>query len=231
MRGTESEVPGMAGEVLAQVESEPAGLIQTLDAGLTKREQAEALDAEALELCGQIVRAARGWARLGHIAFQMEQTRGWEELGFRSQADWMMGLQQRSGYGRSSVYRFKKLVERLLPDISVCDLEKMEPGNAGFLSGEVCSSSVRRDPEVIQAAQASRETSKLREFVMGKHPSQHIEEKHEEHCYFPLSAWEVIESEMEFTRIEEGAEMTFVEIVEKWASEREEARRMVKGRA
>jgi hypothetical protein len=206
-------------------------LIQTLDAGLTKREQAEALDVEALELCGQLVTAVRCWARLGEIAYDMERTRGWEDLGFHSWSAWMMELQVRSGYKRSSVYRFKKLVERLLPDISVSDLEKMEPGNAGFLAGEVCSSSVRRDPEVIQAAQASRETTKLREFVIGKHPGQAIEEQHAEHLYFPLSAWEIIEAEVERTREEEDEpEMKLADVLENWANERREAREMAKGR-
>jgi hypothetical protein len=236
VESAEAQRAGEAGSVVTGYGDSP-GVVEAVveEQALTKREQAEARHAEALDLCNKLAGAKETiqmcWARLGYLAFIVDRDRDWEQLRFHSFADWVMKLEKASSYGRSSIYKFKEIVSILLPDIPLKTLEYVHPGNAGFLAYDVKSSCVRKDPVVLEQAQSDRGTAKLFKMVTKAYPDQLIERKHFETLAWEESGWKLIEAEVERTREEEDEpEMKLADVLENWANERREAREMAKAR-
>jgi len=115
--------------------------------------------------------------------------------------------------------------------VAPADLAGMEIGNAKMLVG--VSSSVRQDPEVIEAAKGGRHTRKLRDIVRAKYPDQLIEETHVLKVAFEMSAWEnTVAPEIEAYRAEnEDPGMSLAAVIEGMCIERRLTRSLEKGLA
>jgi hypothetical protein len=225
-----------AGSVVTGYGDSP-GVVEAVveEQALTKREQAEARHAEALDLCNKLAGAKETiqmcWARLGYVAFVVDRDKDFLQLGLNSFGEWAMKLENDSTYGRSSIYKFKEIVSILLPDIPLDKLECVHPGNAGFLAFDVKSSSVRKDPVVLQQAQSDRGTTKLFKMVTKAFPDQLIERKHFETLAWAESAWSLIAAEVERTREEEDEpEMKLADVLELWANHRREGREIAQSK-
>jgi hypothetical protein len=171
---------------------------------LTAQERAEAHDSRVREI-NRIVRES--WSELAAICIQVRDRQEWKllqcltldiERPFSSFDDWLLDA---APVCRATAYKGMGILSVLAKDLAPEEIAGIEIGNASILAYEVSSPSVRRDPEVIEAAKSGRHSKKLRDVVMQKYPNQHLENIVEKKLVFSRSAWEKIEAAYDAYRL------------------------------
>jgi hypothetical protein len=110
----------------------------------------------------------------GLILFHVEQRRLWAYLSdptgqpFTSMEAWMCSSTE---YSRRDCFYAKEAAKQLMPDIPIEDLQQISRVNVEVL--RTLSKLVRRNPEIISAAQALPERE-FRAKLMQDHPEQHV---------------------------------------------------------
>lgn len=151
------------------------------------------------------------WSELAAICIQVRDKELWRMLPakFHSFDDWLIDA---APCCRATVYKGMGVLSVIAKDLSPQEIAGIEIGNAILLSQ--VSSSVRRDPEVIQAAKSGRSSNKLREIVRTKYPNQHVEAIVEKKLHFTTSQWEKIEAAHEAYKLTD--EMASLETFLEW---------------
>ena len=162
---------------------------------ITPREKAIAYDHRVREI-DRVVRES--WSELAAICIQVRDKELWRllrprpDVTFHSFDDWLLDA---APVCRATVYKGMGILSTLAKDLTPEQISGIEIGNAALLAH--VSSSVRRDPEVIEAASGGRHSKKLRDVVRTKFPEQHIETIVEKKLHFTSSQWDKIESAYE----------------------------------
>ncbi len=182
---------------------------------VTSEERAQAYDSRVREI-DRIVRES--WSELASICIQVRDRALWKLVlrptldvePFKDFDDWLLDA---APVCRSTVYKGMGILSVLAKDLTPEQIAGIEIGNASILAYEVSSPSVRRDPEVIEAARSGRHSKKLREVVMRKYPNQAIENVVERKLRFTRSQWEVIDSAWDVFKITDPSASleTFIE--------------------
>lgn len=159
------------------------------ESDLTPLERAQARDGYVR----QFERQFSDWTEIAKVCIEVEHDQDYKLLGFHSWNAWLLDAAPRS---RSYIYlvvgRYKEL-----NDIPEEKLAQMPLGSAGIL--KQLSPAVRKDPEVIEAAQESPKA--LRKCLEKEYPMQHIEPIVEQRLRFTMSQWNKIESAWEAYKV------------------------------
>lgn len=146
------------------------------------------------------------WTGIAKVCVDVERDRDWETLGYHSFEAWLVGAAPRS---RSYLYLVIGRYKELSVDIPEADLAQISLGSAGVL--RQLSSKIRRDPEVIEAAQ--KPPKEFRESLRASHPDQHVEPIVTVKLHFPMSLWLAISERFEIFQITDPSATltTFIE--------------------
>jgi len=162
----------------------------------------------------------------GLIAVTFERRRLWEYIdGCHSFDSWMSHRPDASRSTMYAAWRAAKELENDVPDLSGIPRDTVET-----LRG--ISSSVRREPEVIEAAK-TKTPAEFVEHIQENHPNQHIERRKPLKFNFSESQSKVIEQGIKFATDnlgarsrEEAMEMAMAEAMEQWPFDVAAERRM-----
>jgi hypothetical protein len=163
-------------------------------------ERAKTRFAEAVSIARQLAEAERSWVRLTRLLWLMERDGDFKRLGFDSVNACIMEIEALTGYGRSSIYAFRKLYEE-------CSRNGVAVPEMPLSSGHVFKqlpAQLQRDPQVIDAA-TKLKPKQFREKINKEHPDSLIETQdelklHLEHSLF--LKWREVVDEMRVLREE-----------------------------
>lgn len=135
---------------------------QKLRAG-TLRQQ---IQTELEEVNKQETLLKRGYVRLGCWLSETKQNEYWRLWGFGSFGKFMTDLRERYEKGRTQLFHYTSVVEKLLPQISEADLETMGISKAIVLKNTVTRTRGTIDDETVATACDPRTTEQgLKAFV------------------------------------------------------------------
>jgi hypothetical protein len=108
-----------------------------------------------------------GYARLGNLLVQFKKVEGWRPLGYHSFEKFMSELKERYSRGRTQLYNYVTVAEKLLPIMSAEALDEMGISKAIELKRVVSNGQVLT-ADVIEIARKSETTIKeLRAMLQG----------------------------------------------------------------
>jgi|SRR5271157_1811143 len=183
----------------------------------TPLQRARGRHEEVIAICNHLVQALHAWGRLGKVCTLVERDKDYLLLGFESFGQWMMRIEEVSGYSRAAAYQYMKLFREL----ETHDIEGMSLGTAHVF--KQLPSALQRDPGVLQAAKRMK-PKQFREKIATEHPESHVEMK-EAICLnidgsFATMFHEVVEA---MRTLEELPELSYERAVEiafaSWMSE------------
>ena len=156
------------------------------------------------------------WSELAAISIRVRDKRLWKLLPgkYHSFDDWLMDA---APCCRATVYKGMGVLSVLAKDVAAEDIAQLEIGNAILLAQ--VSPSVRRDPEVLEAAKSGRHSKTLRETIKRKHPSQLIENVVERKFKFTESQAAIVEEAIEAHRTMNNPSTSSEEIIEMLCAE------------
>lgn len=162
---------------------------------------------EAVTLCRQVVAADRAWAKLGRLLSEIDDSKGYEHLGYDSMGQCIVAICVMSDYERASLYRFKALWPLVAKHAAQNALD-MRIGSADAFV---------RLPEYLQRDEriqmlASEAPEKFKATIREQHPEVHWED--DKVFKFPDSRWQVIKSVLDFYRNAEQEDCTDQEALE-----------------
>lgn len=163
---------------------------------------------EAVTLCRQVVAADRAWAKLGRLLSEIDDSKGYEHLGYDSMGQCIVAICVMSDYERASLYRFKALWPLVAKHAAQNALD-MRIGSADAFV---------RLPEHLQRDEriqmlASEAPEKFKATIRQNYPEVHFEE--DKVFKIPESRWLIISSVLDFYRkAEDDLEMTEQEALE-----------------
>src|SRR6202158_4781813 len=79
----------------------------------TPLQRAKSRNEEVIAICNHLVQAMHAWGRLGKLCHLVERDKDYLLLGFESFGQWMMKVEEVSGYSRASAYQYMKLFREL----------------------------------------------------------------------------------------------------------------------
>lgn len=151
---------------------------------------------EAVTLCRQVVAADRAWAKLGRLLSEIDDSKGYEHLGYDSMGQCIVAICVMSDYERASLYRFKALWPLVAKHAAENALD-MRIGSADAFV---------RLPEHLQRDEriqmlASEAPEKFKATIREQHPEVHWED--DKVFKFPDSRWQVIKASIDYYRLVE----------------------------
>lgn len=141
----------------------------------TPLQRAKGRHEEVISICNHLVAALHAWGRLGRLCTLVERDKDYLLLGFESFGQWMMRVEEVSGYSRASAYAYRDLF-RSLEHLGEAAIEGMSLGSAHVV--RQLPSALQRNPEVLQKAKRMK-PKELREYIAREHPESHVEMKEE----------------------------------------------------
>lgn len=178
---------------------------------------AQALDSEVITLTSQLVGAMRSWSRLGMLCLMIDQQEHWKTLGYRGYDAWVMSIQERTGYQRSSLYRFKAAyleIESHPERESISGMTEATKDLFLQLPG-----ALQRNPAVLQTARGASRARVLREYIAEHNPEAHIEVKETVLLSFESSFMPVFHALVEQTRLaEDDPGLSYEKCIEAWGA-------------
>jgi hypothetical protein len=186
----------------------------------TPLQRARSRHAEVVEICQHLVQALHAWGRLGKLCTLVERDKDYVLLGFETFGQWMMKIEEVSGYSRASAYSYKKLYEELEP-LWATDVHELSLGTANVV--KLLPTSLQRDPAVRSAAKQMK-PKQFREKIAKDHPDAHVEMKEKIELNLESSAATFFHEIVESMRVlEEDPELSYERAVEiamaSWMSE------------
>ena len=140
----------------------------------TPTQRAKSRHAEVVAICEHLVQALHSWGRLGRLCTLVERDKDWELLGYKSFGDWMMKVEEVSGYSRASAYSYMALFKQLEKH----DVSGMSLGAAHVF--KQLPAALQRSPGVLADAKRMK-PKEFREKIAQEYPDSHIE-IHEQVC-------------------------------------------------
>lgn len=134
------------------VKSESGSLVFTDEQKLRAGVLLQQIQAELEEVNRQETLLKRGYVRLGCWLSETRQNEYWRLWGFGSFGKFMTDLRERYEKGRTQLFHYTSVVEKLLPHISEADLETMGISKAIVLKNTVARTSVNVDAETVATA-------------------------------------------------------------------------------
>jgi hypothetical protein len=143
------------------------GTVPETPANLQAEYSSRSAEFEAID---QFVRAhLRRWATVAQQCLRVKEARLYEEGGFHSWEAWIQSAAP-DEKSKRTVYYHTGMLSDLAADFTVEELDSIPPETAKVL--RECSTSVRRDPRVRQAAKARK--GHFIEAIQELHPNQHV---------------------------------------------------------
>lgn len=194
-----------------------ASIVTTQLCPISDLATAQALDSEVITLTSQLVGAMRSWSRIGHICVLMDRDEHCRALGYDGVNAWMMSVEARTGYSRSSLYRFKSKWLEIEGHPQIDDLCLMTEGTMEVF--RQLSDSLQSDPQIMEIAKNASRSKVLREHIAKTHPEEHVELKIKVELSFDASFAEVFHALVEQTRLaEDDPGLSYEKCIEAWGA-------------
>jgi hypothetical protein len=155
----------------------------------------------------------RSFVERGLCLLEMEQRELWAIVDGGQYQSLNEYICSAATHSRADCFAALRAVKELR-EVPVDQLLDMPRCNVQTLVG--LSSEVRRQPEVVKAAQVMSGKDFIRTIENG-HANQHIESKVTKTLHFESSAWKIIEEALERAKAVEGSK-TIEDVVEEWAA-------------
>src|SRR5208337_1371471 len=139
----------------------------------TPHQRAKLRHEEVISICNHLVQALHAWGRLGRLCTLVERDKDYLLLGFESFGQWMMNVEEVSGYSRAAAYQYMKLFKELEPAWGA-EVHDLSLGVAHVV--KLLPQALQTSPEVRSAAKRMK-PKEFREKVAKEYPDSHIELK------------------------------------------------------
>jgi|SRR5579859_341950 len=141
----------------------------------TDLQRARSRHEEVIAICNHLVQALHAWGRLGKLCHLVERDKDYLLLGFESFGQWMMRVEEVSGYSRASAYAYMKLFRELEP-VWGGEVQDLGLGVAHVV--KLLPTALQTSPSLRSAAKRMK-PKELREHIAKHHPEAHVEMKEE----------------------------------------------------
>src|SRR5208337_434937 len=141
----------------------------------TPHQRAKLRHEEVISICNHLVQALHAWGRLGRLCTLVERDKDYLLLGFESFGQWMMNVEEVSGYSRAAAYQYMKLFKELEPAWGA-EVHDLSLGVAHVV--KLLPQALQTSPEVRSAAKRMK-PKEFREKISRDHQDAHIETREE----------------------------------------------------
>ena len=172
---------------------------------------------EAVKLARGLADAERSWLGLGRLLSLMEKDHDYQKLGFDSIHELIGEIKILTGYGRSSMYRFKTLYEE-------CS-QNGDPPEMPLSSAHVFKqlpAQLQCDPEIIDSVKKMK-PKQFKQKIADNYPVAHIEIDNEIKLHPPQSVFQMWREAIDGMRLLENSptlthEAVFENLLADWLS-------------
>ena len=172
-------------------------------------DRAKARFDEACSLARQLAEAERSWVRLGRLLTLMERDKDWERLGFDSIDACIAEIKVLTGYGRSSMYAFKRLYEQA--SVNGVEIPDM-PLATGHIFRQL-PAALQRDPDVIESAKKLK-PKQFRQKIQDDYPDAHVEQTHDVHLHLEASLYSLWREAIDTVRMLDNVTASYEQVFE-----------------